>query len=128
MHFNVSVKASTYARYYFSLREKFGDFPLKPMSRKTAQRLEAVPPSPLRPTQYPTESDNNFKLTKSKGVGNSYVLIDILSQYKSPAAPATLPGVESETTSLLLQQSMSGIRRVKSDFTLKDTSCPASVM
>ncbi|GCB76987.1 hypothetical protein scyTo_0021053, partial [Scyliorhinus torazame] len=46
LQFNINVPASVYAKYYFDLRSLAGDsnmnFPLEPLSKERAQKLEAI--------------------------------------------------------------------------------------
>ncbi|KNE56320.1 hypothetical protein AMAG_17899 [Allomyces macrogynus ATCC 38327] len=128
LHFNVSVKASLYARYYFALHDRFDSIPTRPLSLRDAIKLEAMSWTAQHKLRDHTPAAANtaatpapFKITISSGDGGG----------KSPegmAAPALLPGAAAPPVpSAVAYQHLTGIRRVRSDYWMGG-NVPAAIM
>ncbi|KAJ3357746.1 hypothetical protein GGF32_000896 [Allomyces javanicus] len=128
LHFNVSVKASLYARYYFALHDRFDSIPTRPLSLRDAIKLEAMSWTAQHKLRDHTPAAANtaatpapFKITITSGEGGG----------KSPegmAAPALLPGATAPPVpSAVAYQHLTGIRRVRSDYWMGG-NVPAAIM
>ncbi|KAJ3363828.1 hypothetical protein GGF32_003491 [Allomyces javanicus] len=116
VHFNVTVKASTYLRYYFALHDRFGTVgSAKPLSVRDAVKCEAVtlaaqqhqfsaPPTPL-PGPAASSSD----------------LVASASPPPPAEGPITVPPDD------VVLRGLTGMRRVRSDY-LVVPNVPASIM
>ncbi|KNE54672.1 hypothetical protein AMAG_00629 [Allomyces macrogynus ATCC 38327] len=130
LHFNVSVKASLYTRYYFALHDRFDSIPTHPLSLRDAIKLEAMSWTVQHKLRDHTPAAANsaatpapFKITITSGDGGT--------GGKSPegmAAPALLPGSTAPPVpSAVAYQHLTGIRRVRSDYWMGG-NVPAAIM
>ncbi|KNE55345.1 hypothetical protein AMAG_01246 [Allomyces macrogynus ATCC 38327] len=116
VHFNVTVKATTYLRYYFALHDRFGSAgSAKPLSVRDAIKCEAVTLA-AQQHQFPT-------LTVPVA-GAAASMSDLVAS-ASPPPPAVGPITVPPDDVVL--RGLTGIRRVRSDY-LVVPNVPASIM
>ncbi|ORZ38715.1 hypothetical protein BCR44DRAFT_133452, partial [Catenaria anguillulae PL171] len=129
MHFNISVRASLFARYYFSLVDRFGPPVSRPLSVRDAVRLAAYPNTTPRPgtsgaSQLP-EMRLNPQALPSRPVSPGSEEEPTSMSPDNLAAPAALEGVDPGAPVGVAEVRATGIRRVKSDYQFVDR-VPAS--
>ncbi|KAI9184254.1 hypothetical protein H9P43_003307 [Blastocladiella emersonii ATCC 22665] len=129
LHFNVSVRPAVFARYYFALHDKFGALAPKPISVRAAIKLHAYPRAGRDPVTQLPELRVNPPAPRafSPATASSPALAD---EYEGPdglAAPASLDGVVPTMPTAMAAQRITGMRRVRSDYTFAET-VPASIM